>query len=303
MHYLQKKFQNSKVEDDANGVFMPSSFYFLLILLFSLQCTYLSKYMKILFIGDTFSKGGRRMVTEKLPQIREEHAPDIVILNAENLAGGVATTEQTLQEMENAGVDFFTGGNHSFHQKEVFETERRNMIRPSNMKKGAPGKGYEIIEKNGERIGVINLLGQVFMKLPILCPFEETERILEEWKDETLDGIFVDFHAETTSEKAAYFHHFKDRVTAVIGTHTHVPTADAKIWPNGSFFQTDVGMTGPVESIIGLEIESGIQNFLSPVGKKTFKAATGPCVLRAAFLDISHKKTHNYKEIILFEDE
>lgn len=258
--------------------------------------------MKILFIGDTFSKAGRRVVNNELKNIRKKYKPDFVIMNAENLAGGVATTENTLLEMENAGVNFFTGGNHSFHNLEIYKTKRKNIIRPANMKHGAPGKGYDIFEKNGEQIGIVNMLGEVFMKTPVTCPFEKMEEILKEWKNEKLDGIFVDFHAETTSEKAAFFHKFRGRISAMIGTHTHIPTADAKIWDNETFFQTDIGMTGPEESIIGLEVESGIENFLSPIGKKKYKAANGPAVLRAVLLDISHGKTHNYKSIILFEN-
>jgi metallophosphoesterase (TIGR00282 family) len=217
--------------------------------------------MKLLFIGDTFGKAGRRATSFFLPQIKKEYAPDLVVMNAENLSGGVATNEKSILEMEESGVDFFTGGNHSFQDLKIYDSQRSNIIRPANLEDDAPGVGHRIREINGKKYGFINLLGRVFIKLPVLCPFRCTENILNKWSSEELDGIVIDFHAETTSEKAAFFHHFRNRVSAIIGTHTHVPTADAKIWDGGTFFLTDIGMTGPVESIIGLQVESGVMNF------------------------------------------
>lgn len=257
--------------------------------------------MKLLFIGDTFGKAGRRVVSSFLPNIKKQHEIDLVVMNAENLAGGMATNERSLLEMESAGVDFFTGGNHSFHDLTVY-SKRKNIIRPANMEEGAPGIGAQIVERNGKKYGFVNLLGKVFMKLPVTCPFRCMETILEGWLSEDLDGIIVDFHAETTSEKAAFFHHFRKRTTAVIGTHTHVPTSDARIWPDRSFFMTDIGMTGPIESIIGIKLSSGIENFLSPIGKKKMEPEKGLAVFRGLLLDISQRKTHHYDTLEFFEE-
>ncbi len=258
--------------------------------------------MKILFIGDTVGRAGRRIISTVLPNLKKKHEPLFVIQNAENLAGGMSTTEKTLKEMESYGVDFFTGGNHSFQNAKLYDHNRHNIIRPVNLEDGAPGIGSRIIKRKGEKLGIVNLLGRVFMKIPALCPFRTMEKILHQWEHEDLEGIFVDFHAETTSEKAAFFHHFRKKITALIGTHTHIPTADGKIWKGGTYFQTDIGMTGPVESIIGLKLESGIENFLSPTGRKKFEPALGPSVFRGVLLDISKGKTQNFKEIEIFEE-
>ncbi len=258
--------------------------------------------LKLLFIGDTFGRAGRRAVTRFLPRLKQEHDFDLVILNAENLANGKLPTEKTMIEMEQAGVDLFTGGNHSFQDEKIYETSRQNLIRPANLEDDAPGIGYKIIEKNDFRIGVINLIGRVFMSLPAKCPFRFTEKVLQEWQDEKLDVIFVDLHAETTSEKAAYFHAFRGKVTAIVGTHTHVPTSDATIWPEGTFTQSDVGMTGPVESVIGLERESGIANFLNPIGKKKFIPSLERAVFRGLSLDISAKKTDTFTTFEFYEE-
>lgn len=255
--------------------------------------------MKIFFIGDIFGRAGRRAVASFLPKVKKEHQPDLVIANAENLAGGVSTTTKTLAEMRAAGVDFFTGGNHSFHDLKYFsEDPVQDFLRPANIPEGAPGEGYRIV--NG--LGIINLLGRIFIKNPTTCPFIALERILEEWKDEELKGIFVDLHAEATSEKAALFHAFAGRVSAMVGTHTHVPTADDQIH-EGTYFLTDVGMTGPVDSIIGLEVKTGVENFRSPIGKKKLKEERGSAVFRGVLLDISDGKVHNAEKITFFESE
>jgi len=258
------------------------------------------EFVKILFIGDTFGRSGRRTVARFLPNLKKETNADFVILNAENLAGGTATNEKTLAEMEAAGVDFFTGGNHSFSHLEIFENGRKNLIRPANMRSGAPGVGFSVVEVSGKKLGIINLLGNVFLKTPTTHLFDAMETLLREM--EPVDGIFVDLHAETTSEKSAFFWRFCGRTAAIIGTHTHVPTADARIH-KGTFFQTDIGMTGPLNSVIGLEIESGVENFLSPVGKKKIKPETGRGVFRAVFLEISEGKAQAFENFEFFEEE
>lgn len=256
--------------------------------------------MKILFIGDTFGKSGRRTVARFLPKLKQETGADFVILNSENLAGGTSTTERTLQEMEAVGVDFFTGGNHSFAHLEIFENGRKNIVRPANMRLGTPGVGYSVVEIAGKKLGIVNLLGNVFLKTPTTHLFDTMESILQEIG--FVDGIFIDLHAEATSEKSAFFWRFCGRVSAIVGTHTHIPTADARIC-NDTFFQTDIGMTGPLDSIIGLEIESGVENFLSPVGKKKMKPETGLGVFRAVLLEISEGKTQAFENFEFFEKE
>ncbi len=257
-------------------------------------------FVKILFIGDTFGRSGRRAVARFLPNLRTETNADFVILNAENLAGGNATNEKTLREMEAAGVDFFTGGNHSFSHLEIFESGRTNLIRPANMRSGTPGVGFSIVTLAQQKLAIINLLGNVFLKIPTTHVFDAMEDILRDLPP--VDGIFVDFHAEATSEKSAFFWNFCGRVSAIIGTHTHVPTADARL-SHGTFFQTDIGMTGPRDSVIGLEIESGIQNFLSPVGKKKIIPSLEKSVFRAIFLEISEGKTHAFQNFEFFEND
>jgi metallophosphoesterase (TIGR00282 family) len=202
---------------------------------------------------------------------------------------GKGVSEGQMKELQHAGVDFFTSGNHIWKEKAIIprlDDKKLPLIRPANYPPQAPGKGYQVVEGGlMQRVLVINLMGRVFMPSHVDCPFRTVDRILEEHKHEQLAAIFVDFHAETTSEKAALGHHLDGRVTAVIGTHTHVPTFDARILPGGTAFQSDVGFTGPIDSVIGLEKKSIIQNFITQVPIK-HEVAEGDTVFNALKIEV-----------------
>ncbi|HOE96741.1 MAG TPA: TIGR00282 family metallophosphoesterase [Candidatus Sumerlaeota bacterium] len=213
--------------------------------------------MRILFLGDIFAKPGRRAVSHWLPGFRAEAGLDFVIANGENAAGGKGLTHETAHELFEAGVDALTGGNHSFQHREsysLFDQDKR-VLRPGNLPPGAPGRGLGIYDlTSGGRIAVINLQGRAFMKAHD-CPYRIADSLIAEARMETA-VIVIDFHAEATSEKVAMAAYVDGRVTAVIGTHTHIPTADARLTAAGTAAITDVGMTGPYDSVIG--IESGV---------------------------------------------
>lgn len=224
--------------------------------------------MKILLIGDIFARPGREAVKKVLPALRDERGIDLVIANAENLHHGKGVSDAKIQEMKAAGVDFFTSGNHIWKVPEIFvEMEKAGypLIRPANYPGDAPGKGFEIIEVGGEKIAVINLMGRVFMPGNLDDPFAKAEEILEEvgklGKD--LKAIIVDFHGEASAEKKAFAMNLDGKVSVVYGTHTHVPTADEMILAGGTAFQTDVGMTGVLESVIGADQQAIIEGFMT----------------------------------------
>lgn len=249
--------------------------------------------MNILFIGDIFGRPGRKTVAKLLQDYRKKLKINVVIANAENMHHGKGVTEPLLKEMRTAGIDFFTSGNHIWKEREIIpklDDPKLPLIRPANYPQGAPGKGYQIIEDDGgKKILVINLMGRVFMPMHLDCPFQTADRVLQEFKDDkSLSAIFVDFHAETTSEKMALAHYLDGRITALIGTHTHVPTFDARILGGGTAYQTDVGFTGPVDSVIGLEKEGIIQNFLTQVPHK-HEVAGGDTVFNAIKIEVDPK--------------
>jgi metallophosphoesterase (TIGR00282 family) len=210
--------------------------------------------MRILFLGDVFGKPGRSAVKNWLPEFRRAEQPDFVIANAENAAGGKGTTAATANDLFSAGVDALTGGNHSFQHREIERllASDPRFLRPANMPPGTPGQGLGIFDlPDTRRIAVLNLQGRALMK-PIDCPFRAADDAAAEALRET-PILIVDFHAETTSEKMAMAHYLDGRATAVIGTHTHVPTADARVTARGTAAITDVGMCGPYDSVIGVE--------------------------------------------------
>ena len=228
---------------------------------------------KILFIGDVFGRSGRKILREVLPQWKEQYQPDTVIVNVENLAHGKGVTPVTLAEVAELGVDCFTSGNHIFKKgslsKESLE-KYPQLIRPANFSGQFPGYGYYRFSKNGQQFLVINLNGQVFMENQfdgeISNPFLEVDKILTQ-EAQKGDIIVVDFHAEATSEKVAFGYFVDGRVSAVFGTHTHVPTADARILSKGTAYLTDAGMTGALEGVIGVVKENVLQKFLNPASK------------------------------------
>jgi 2',3'-cyclic-nucleotide 2'-phosphodiesterase len=221
--------------------------------------------VKLLFVGDVVGGLGRRTLTGLLPGLREEHAPDFVVVNGENVAGGVGITEKTARELLGAGVDAITLGNHAYRHKEVFGylDSDAPIVRPANYPRAAPGRGHLVVERNGVRLAVVNLSGTVFVEAA-RSPFAEADAILAGLREQA-DHVLVDFHAEATSEKVAMGWHLDGRVLACVGTHTHVPTADARVLPGGTAFVTDVGMTGPRGGVIGVKREQALQRFLTMV--------------------------------------
>ncbi len=241
--------------------------------------------MRILFIGDIVGRPGRELVKRGLAAIVDHHGVDVVLANAENAAGGFGITREIGDQLLEWGVDVMTSGNHIWDKKEALDyigTESR-LLRPANYPAGAPGNGsYLARTRSGESIGVINVMGRVFM-LNIDDPFASVLREIEAMRERTRT-IFVDFHAEATSEKIAMGWHLDGRVSAVVGTHTHVQTADDRILPKGTAYLTDVGMTGPHDSIIGVEIEPALRKFLTALPAK-LETATGNPRLHAVIVE------------------
>ena len=247
--------------------------------------------MRLLFIGDIFGRPGRAIVREHVQHLVSEHKVDLVIANAENSAGGFGLTPQIAEELFELGIDVLTTGNHIWDKREIIDyfndkdSERysqiRRVLRPANYPIGTPGVGiYQGTARNGAQYAVINLQGRVFMS-NIDDPFRVADDLL---KQIAAKVIFVDVHAEATSEKVALGFYLDGRVTAVVGTHTHVPTADDRILPNGTAYQTDVGMTGPYDSVIGVQKEMIIQRFLTNLPMR-FEPATGDVRLCATLVD------------------
>ena len=238
--------------------------------------------MRILFIGDVVGRSGRTIVLERLPKLVRDWKLDLVVANGENAAGGFGITETIYREFLDAGVDAVTLGNHAWDQKEalVFIERAPRMIRPINYPAGTPGGGSALIEaKNGSRVLVVNAMGRIFME-PLDDPFAAIEHELAACPlQKGADVIIVDFHGEATSEKQAMGHFCDGRASLVVGTHTHVPTADLRVLPGGTAFMSDVGMTGDFNSVIGMLKEEPLQRFVRRVSSARFEPATGPATL------------------------
>jgi 2',3'-cyclic-nucleotide 2'-phosphodiesterase len=219
--------------------------------------------VKLLFVGDVVGGIGRRTLAALLPGIRDEHRPDFVVVNGENSAGGVGITQKTARELLDMGADAITLGNHAYRHREVYEylDREERIVRPANYPKGSPGRGHTVIERDGTRLGVVNLSGLVFLQA-VRSPFAEVDAALAELRDRA-NFVLVDMHAEATSEKVAMGWHLDGRVTACVGTHTHVATADARVLPGGTAYVTDVGMTGPRGGVIGVKREQAVERFLT----------------------------------------
>ena len=245
--------------------------------------------MRILFIGDVVGRSGRNVVAEKLPGLVRDWKLDLVVVNGENAAGGFGITEAIYQDLLDAGADAITLGNHAWDQKEalVFIERAPRLIRPINYPKGTPGRGAAMIEtKTGARALVINAMGRVFMDA-LDDPFAAVDRELAACPLKSgADAIIVDMHAETTSEKQAMGHFLDGRVSLVIGTHTHAPTADHRVLGEGTAFMSDVGMTGDYDSVIGMAKEEPIGRFLRKIASSKFEAAMGPATLSALAVEI-----------------
>ncbi|HSY10359.1 MAG TPA: TIGR00282 family metallophosphoesterase [Candidatus Dormibacteraeota bacterium] len=241
--------------------------------------------MKLLFIGDIVGEPGRRAVKTLLPKLREQHALDFVIANGENSAGGSGITPKTATEIFSAGVDVITSGDHLWDQKEVMELlqNEKHFLRPLNYPADVPGHGSGTFEIKKIKIAVLNAQGRTFMpplENPFLLAAEEVKRLREQTKI-----IFVDFHAEATSEKIGFARFLDGQVSAVVGTHTHVQTADEQIFPGGTAYLTDAGFTGPHESVLGREIEPVIKRFLTAMPQR-FEVAKNNVLLHGCMIEI-----------------
>src|SRR5579862_3051240 len=244
--------------------------------------------MRILFIGDVVGRSGRAIVLERLPRLARDWRLDFVAINGENAAGGFGITESIYQEFLDAGADVITLGNHAWDQKEalVFIERAPRLVRPINYPVGTPGRGAAMIEaKNGARVLVVNAMGRIFMD-PLDDPFAAVDRELTACPlPQGADAIIVDIHGEATSEKQAMGFFCDGRASLVVGTHTHVPTADLRVLPGGTAFMSDVGMTGDYDSVIGMSKEEPLQRFLRKIPAARFEAASGPATLCAVAVE------------------
>ena len=248
--------------------------------------------MRLLFLGDIVGRTGRTAVCEALPGLISRYAIDFVIINGENSAGGFGITEAIHNELLDAGADCITLGNHAFDQKDtlVFIDRQERLVRPLNFPKGTPGRGAAIIKaRNGAEVLVINAMGRVFMA-DLDCPFRALDHELTACRLKTgSDAIFVDFHAEATSEKQALGHFLDGRVSGVVGTHTHTPTSDHRILPGGTAYMSDAGMCGDYNSVLGMESDEPISRFLTKIPRGRYEPSTGPATLSGFAVDIDDK--------------
>ncbi len=248
--------------------------------------------MRLMFIGDIVGRAGRAVLLEHLPALRTRYALDFVIVNGENAAGGFGITEAICDEFLNAGADCITLGNHAFDQKEalVFIERQPRLLRPANYPAGTPGRGANLIENaKGQRILVMNVMGRIFMDA-MDDPFAAVEREMAACPlGFGCDAFVIDLHAETTSEKMAMAHFVDGRASLVVGTHTHVPTADHQVLPGGTAFQSDAGMTGDFDSVIGMDKEEPLRRFTRKIPGGRFEPAEGKATLCGLAVDIDDK--------------
>lgn len=260
--------------------------------------------MKVLFIGDIVGSMGREMVIDYLPRLKRKYAADVIIVNGENAASGRGITKAIYQDLLHAGVDMVTMGNHTWDQKEIFDfiDDADYLIRPANFSEQAPGKGMAAVTKNGVTLSVINLHGRTFLP-PHDDPFAKADQLIEEAK-QLSPLIFIDFHAEATSEKIAMGWHVDGRASAVVGTHTHVQTADERILPGGTAYLTDAGMTGPYDEILGMKKESVLYRFHTNLPTRFEVPKKGRSQLNGLFTELDDKtgKALRIERIQISED-
>lgn len=243
--------------------------------------------MNVLMVGDIVARPGRRVLVEQLGQLQRDLAIDCTVVNIENAAGGFGITKKVFDELSGLDIDVMTSGNHIWDKREAldFIQEHPMLLRPHNYPAGTPGSGfYRTRLVSGAEVGVINVMGQAFMHPPLDSPFECVDRLIDMHRQQC-DVLLVDFHAETTSEKIAMGWHLDGRVGAVVGTHTHVPTADERVLPNGTAYITDLGMTGCYDSVIGTDIDAVLQRMVKKMHAR-FEPATGLASLCAVVIDI-----------------
>ncbi|PIS04907.1 MAG: TIGR00282 family metallophosphoesterase [Candidatus Buchananbacteria bacterium CG10_big_fil_rev_8_21_14_0_10_42_9] len=244
--------------------------------------------MKILFFGDVNGRIARAALRQAIPEYKKNYQPNLILANVENAAHGAGITEKVYADLCDCEIDFFTSGNHIFDKGsiEAFKENPARIIRPANFPPENPGKGFEVLTIGKTKVAVINLMGQVFTKEEYSDPFIGIDKILDELKIQSPDVIIVDFHAEATSEKSGFGHYVDGRVSAVVGTHTHVPTADAKVLPKGTAFVTDIGMVGAKDSVIGITKESAMKIFIGNKTKELNLPEQGEVQIGAVLIEI-----------------
>ncbi|MCB2082154.1 MAG: YmdB family metallophosphoesterase [Hyphomicrobiales bacterium] len=245
--------------------------------------------MRLLFCGDVVGRSGRQAITTHIPTLRRQLRLDFVVVNGENAAGGFGITEKICDQFQQAGADVITGGDHTFDQPETagFIARSSALLRPANFPENTPGLGHkEYTAQNGQTVVVVHLLTQLFMKTMLDSPFEAVDRILKRYAlGGTCQAIIVDLHGEATSEKMAMGHYLDGRVSMVVGSHTHVPTADAQILPGGTAYQTDAGMCGDYHSVIGYQKDIPVQNFLTRRRSERLTPAGGEATLCGVYVE------------------
>lgn len=242
--------------------------------------------MKILAVGDIVGEAGVRKLKEELPKIKKEENIDFVITNGENSAGGMGITEKNFRDILEAGTNVITMGNHTWGKKDIFKfIDAPQLLRPANYPKGVVGKGLEIYECKNKKIAVMNFMGRVDINILTENPFVMAKEMVEELQGK-VDMIFIDFHAEATAEKIAMGRFLDGKITALFGTHTHVQTADEQIFPNGTAYITDLGMTGPKNSVIGMDVNVSFKRFETALPEK-YKLADGECILNAVEFEVN----------------
>lgn len=250
--------------------------------------------MKILFIGDIVGRSGREAVLAELENLKYKEGIDFCIANGENASGGLGMSRRAYEELKSAGIDYFTMGNHTFSKPDVWHllSEGENICRPANYSDFCPGEGYAIVtDSKGRKIAVMNLMGTVYNDIALTNPFLAADKLIEKIKNVT-NIIILDFHAEATSEKIAMGQYLDSRVSAVVGTHTHVQTADAMILPGKTAYITDVGMTGPQASVLGMKSEIAIKRFLT--GEKVrYEQSRNKAVIHAVIIEIDDETGHS----------
>lgn len=264
--------------------------------------------LTVLFLGDIYGKSGREAIRTYLPRLVEAHGVDLVLANAENSAGGIGVMPKELDDLQEMGIHGFTSGNHIFSKKEILPALEANLypiVRPANYPESVPGRSYLVLEqRNHDPVLLINLLGRVLMKDLVDCPFQCMDRLLGQFDRDMFSAVVVDFHAETTSEKIAMAHALDGRVSVLVGTHTHVPTADARIFPKGLGYVTDVGMTGPYrDTVIGADKDNVLYYYRTGTKLKRWEIGKGPAAINAVLfrIDTTSKKTTHVERVDVYE--
>lgn len=243
--------------------------------------------MRIAFLGDIVGRAGREAVEKIIPRLRRDRGVELVVANCENAAHGKGVSPRLAEELRDAGVDVLTSGNHVWSDRAIvpYISESSRLLRPFNLPPGTPGRGWTTVEtRSGERLAVVNVIGRVFMP-PADCPFRGIDAALAEIGNQAA-AVLVDVHAEATSEKGALAHYLDGRVAAVVGSHTHVQTADERVLDGGTALLTDAGMCGPVRSVLGVRVDRAVERFMTQLPVR-FEVADGPAIVQGAIIDVA----------------